>query len=181
MFMDQKTINAKNLKFKGMVKLWQSASENISTIGEMTGNDDGYAELRNYLDSEVFIGLKELFEIPKSSYALFNDEWFWLEWEPNDACFYYLLGMTFYDREKYDIFKNNIKRTEALIDRIKEPIGYQDFLEMDFNPLHELQAEVDFKGPFDRSWDEYGTAWFQEHKKDIYMYMEEVVARAKNL
>ena len=102
--------------FKKLVHNWSIVSDGIhqtipvlATVDSTTRDDDEHnlMNILNNYETEYLYSIKKLFRIDLGADCIFNDDWFWAEWEPTDTCFYFVLGLTAESREKFMHGGNN--------------------------------------------------------------------------
>lgn len=110
MSMEQKEMMA---HFKLMVKAWGNASDGIYELIQVndrvfeTEGNDLLDRLRIELDDEYFKIMRTIFMVDQDCSAITNDDWFWLEWDTSDNCFWFVYGLTAPDREDFKVNKHN--------------------------------------------------------------------------
>ena len=105
------TIDQKKDMFKKLVVEWSTFTSSLYNTKELfdvielegEDNEDWLEGVDSLYRAAYFDKLKVLFEIPYDSEVLYAHEWFWLEWEPTDSCFYYIYGTTALERETKSI------------------------------------------------------------------------------
>jgi len=93
-----KDLDLKYKSFARIIKSWNQATEGICSLSNACNLEDEAEEeienIRHQIDDIMLTAVKKLMEIPVEDTTIYDDEWFWAEWDTSIECFYYVYGKT---------------------------------------------------------------------------------------
>jgi len=91
-------LDKKYIQFEKIITAWRIATEGICSLNsacKLDGNEEEAAdELRHGVDNIMLTAIKRLMRISEEDVTIYDDEWFWAEWDTSKECFYYIYGKT---------------------------------------------------------------------------------------